>query len=79
MLIDLDLAEIAEDQVDLTSSGGRRPGAAPRARPAARARQGDRALLERMVGNLVENAIRHNLPDGWFSVKTGARRTTRPS
>jgi two-component system OmpR family sensor kinase len=23
------------------------------------------------VGNLVENAIRHNMPNGWFSIKTG--------
>jgi signal transduction histidine kinase len=34
--------------------------------------KGERALLERMVGNLVENAVRHNLPDGWFTVKTSA-------
>ncbi len=32
--------------------------------------RGEQALLERLVGNLVENSIRHNLPDGWFSVKT---------
>ncbi len=32
---------------------------------------GDRALLERMVGNLVENAIRHNLPGGPMQVSTG--------
>ncbi len=31
---------------------------------------GEQALIERLVGNLVENSIRHNLPDGWFSVKT---------
>jgi two-component system OmpR family sensor kinase len=24
-----------------------------------------------MAGNLLENAVRHNLPEGWFSVKTG--------
>ncbi len=32
--------------------------------------QGERSLLGRMVANLVENAIRHNIIDGWFSVKT---------
>jgi signal transduction histidine kinase len=32
--------------------------------------QGDRSLLERMVANLLENAVRHNTLDGWFSVKT---------
>jgi signal transduction histidine kinase len=32
---------------------------------------GDPRLLERLVGNLVENAIRHNVPDGWVRVATG--------
>ena len=32
--------------------------------------RGERALLERMVANLIENAVRHNATDGWFSVKT---------
>ena len=33
---------------------------------------GDPALLDRVVGNLVENAVRHNVDGGWFSVRTGA-------
>jgi signal transduction histidine kinase len=32
---------------------------------------GDPRLLERLVGNLVENAIRHNIPGGWLRVTTG--------
>jgi signal transduction histidine kinase len=32
---------------------------------------GDPRLLERLIGNLVENAIRHNVPDGWVRVATG--------
>ena len=32
---------------------------------------GDRALLERLVANLVENAVRHNHPGGWVEVDTG--------
>src|SRR5664279_3217561 len=32
---------------------------------------GDPRLLERLVGNLVENAIRHNTPNGWLRVTTG--------
>ncbi len=32
--------------------------------------RGDPALLERMIGNLLDNAIRHNVPDGWIAVRT---------
>jgi signal transduction histidine kinase len=32
---------------------------------------GDPHLLELMVGNLVENAVRHNVPAGWVVVATG--------
>jgi signal transduction histidine kinase len=31
---------------------------------------GDPRLLERLIGNLVENAIRHNVPNGWLRVMT---------
>jgi signal transduction histidine kinase len=33
--------------------------------------EGDPVLLERLVHNLVENAVRHNEPGGWLSVETG--------
>ena len=32
---------------------------------------GDQGLLERLAGNLVENAVRHNVPGGWVRVDTG--------
>jgi signal transduction histidine kinase len=32
---------------------------------------GDQRLLERLVANLVDNAVRHNLPGGWVDVRTG--------
>jgi signal transduction histidine kinase len=35
------------------------------------ATMGDPRLLERLIGNLVENAIRHNVPGGWLRVTTG--------
>lgn len=41
---------------------------------------GDPALLERVVGNLVENAVRHNLSGGWVEVCTtqaGSQATLR--
>ena len=31
---------------------------------------GDRGLLERLAGNLVENAVRHNVDGGWLRVDT---------
>jgi signal transduction histidine kinase len=45
---------------------------------------GDPALLDRLVGNLVSNAVRHNRPGGWVTVSTGrvdgrARVTVRNS
>jgi signal transduction histidine kinase len=33
---------------------------------------GDRALVERLVANLVENGVRHNVPGGWVDVRTAA-------
>jgi signal transduction histidine kinase len=32
---------------------------------------GDPALLERVAGNLLENAVRHNVDGGWIEVHTG--------
>jgi signal transduction histidine kinase len=34
---------------------------------------GDPVLVERLVTNLVDNAVRHNVPDGWVRVTTGTR------
>ncbi|MEU8246605.1 ATP-binding protein [Nonomuraea sp. NPDC048916] len=34
---------------------------------------GDRALVERLVSNLLDNAVRHNVPGGWVSVATAVR------
>jgi signal transduction histidine kinase len=69
-LVDLDLSELAEGEVELSSDEADALGLHLELdlRPAPV--KGDQALLERLVSNLVENAIRHNLQDGWFSVKT---------
>jgi hypothetical protein len=39
---------------------------------------GDPALLERVVGNLVENAVRHNVHGGWVEIHTGVRSGAAP-
>ena len=43
-----------------------------RASPAPRLVPGDRLLLERLVGNLVANAITYNEPGGWVEVEVAA-------
>jgi signal transduction histidine kinase len=34
---------------------------------------GDRAMVERLVANLIENAVRYNEPGGWVTAWTGVR------
>nr|MDT0659997.1 HAMP domain-containing sensor histidine kinase [Micromonospora sp. DSM 115978] len=64
----VDLAEVAGHVLDQAGSGV----AVHRSLAAART-EGDPVLLERLTQNLVENAVRHNLPagDGWVSVSSG--------
>ncbi len=69
----IDLAAIAEELLE-----ARRPEAAARAlRVAANLEpatlHGDPRLVERLVANLVENAVRHNVAGGTVEVRTGAR------
>jgi signal transduction histidine kinase len=70
--LQVDLAHVAQETVSaLQSSGGwGRPQVETALEPAVVA--GDPALLRRMVGNLVDNAERYNVPDGWIKIATGA-------
>jgi signal transduction histidine kinase len=68
-----DLAEVAASVI-----GDARIDAALAAAPA----EGDPRLAESLVANLVGNALRHNVPDGWASVETstvGGRAVLRVS
>jgi signal transduction histidine kinase len=67
--LDLDLAAadaLSEAAGEVERLGLRVSSVLGRARVA-----GDPALLERLVANLVENAVRHNRPGGWVEVDTG--------
>ncbi len=66
----IDLATATEDALDTTRAEiDRRHIRVDAMLEPARTR-GDRVLLERMIANLVENAVRHNNPGGWIGLRT---------
>jgi signal transduction histidine kinase len=67
----LELAEIALRVARQTSTEARSRDIDVRVAGDAAHTTGDRALVERLVANLVENGVRHNLPGGWVDVATG--------
>ena len=67
-----DLATIAEDAIDDAAPETHRLGLQTRISLEPAEMSGDRSLLERLVGNLIGNAVRHNVPDGWIEISTGA-------
>jgi signal transduction histidine kinase len=67
----LDLAMAAADALSVAAPEVERLGLRVRRVLGAAPVAGDRALLERLVANLVENAVRHNHPGGWVEVDTG--------
>jgi signal transduction histidine kinase len=69
----LDMAVLAEDALDASAAaiGTARLRVATELVPGPA--MGDPVLVERLVANLIDNAVRHNMPDGWISVATGSR------
>jgi signal transduction histidine kinase len=66
-----DLAGLAEAALRIATPELRSRGLHVRKRMTPALTVGDPALLERVVGNLVENAVRHNVDGGWVEVCTG--------
>ena len=65
---EVDLATVAEDVLDIAGPGDRLVHA--RLEPAVIS--GDPVLAERLIANLVDNAVRYNLPAGEIWIRTGA-------
>jgi signal transduction histidine kinase len=66
----IDLATTAEDALDATHAAIDQRHIKVEAALGPAPTRGDRVLLERMIANLVENAVRHNNPGGWIGVRT---------
>jgi signal transduction histidine kinase len=67
-----DLSTAAEDAIDLVGEQARAAGLRVDTELSEAEVRGNRVLLERLVSNLVENAVVHNVPDGWVRVRAGA-------
>jgi signal transduction histidine kinase len=66
----VDLAAAVELALDGVATEIREHGIQVRADLGCARAQGDRRLIERLVANLVENAVRHNADGGWIAVTT---------
>jgi signal transduction histidine kinase len=66
-----DLASLAQAALQIVAPEARGRGLRVKTRLAPAVTAGDPALLDRVVGNLVENAVRHNVGGGWVEVCTG--------
>ena len=67
-----DLTNATEDALDEVGDRARAAGLRVDAELGSAEVTGSPVLLERLVGNLVENAVVHNVPDGWVRVRVGA-------
>jgi signal transduction histidine kinase len=71
-LVDLEAA--AQDGIDQTGTSARASNVAIEADLSAAPTLGDRVLVERLVANLVDNAVRYNVTGGSVQVETGTDR-----
>ncbi|WP_371663097.1 sensor histidine kinase [Streptomyces sp. NBC_00280] len=70
----VDLAEVAEQAVDQTHAEAEAKGVELRGKRDPAVVQGNGVLLERIALNLVQNAVRYNVPeDGWVEVTTAVQ------
>jgi signal transduction histidine kinase len=70
-LAPVDLEALAEEALAQSATEAAAAGVETRARFDPAPTSGDAALLGRLAGNLIENAIRHNEPGGRLEVVTG--------
>ncbi len=66
----IDLATAAEDALDATHAAIDQRQITVEAALEPALADGDRVLLQRMIANLIENAVRHNAPGGWIGLRT---------
>jgi signal transduction histidine kinase len=69
----LDLATLAAQVLRIRDSETTNLGLDVRATLAPAPTAGDPRLLERLIANLLDNAIRHNIPQGHLEITTGTR------
>jgi signal transduction histidine kinase len=67
----VDLATSAQDALDTLAGEIAARGLTVRVTLDPAPAMGDRPLLDRLVANLIDNAVRHNESGGWLSVHTG--------
>ncbi len=67
----VDLAALVPGVLDAVAAEAKEKGITVETEVEPAVASGDPRLLERLIGNLVENAIRHNVPDGWLRITTG--------
>lgn len=74
---EVDLTEVADGVVSRHAGEAEEAGVDLRVDAESARVDGDPVLLEHLVRNLVENAVRYNVPDGWVEVRvrTAAGRT----